>query len=192
LAGVDGYANQPLNKPVDVNAPAIRQALCGLLWEEIRPVRTLELTWPADAKRQPALEELAVTTLDAKCSASSWWNNLIAVKQAVKPTVSGNGRTYIYDLRKDTCGIVVSVVGKNASDYDMPTVRALTAATWKKMDVEIEWGLTRPPPRRTTAGESRPTTALRLEFTRSTATATLKQRTQVRGVPSAKVPPVVA
>ena len=58
------YANQPLNKPVDVNAPAIKQALCGLLWEEIRPVKTLELTWAADAKRRPAPEELAITTLN--------------------------------------------------------------------------------------------------------------------------------
>ena len=26
------YANQPLIKPVDLSAPAIKQALCGLLW----------------------------------------------------------------------------------------------------------------------------------------------------------------
>ena len=70
------YANQPLNKPVDQNAPAIKQALCGLLWEEIRPVKTLELTWAADAKRRPAPEELAVTTLNNQGTASSWWNNL--------------------------------------------------------------------------------------------------------------------
>ena len=135
------YAGQPLNKPVDVQAPAIRQALCGLLWEEIRPIKTLELTWPADAKRRPAPEQLTVTTLNATCSASSWWNNLAPVKQTIKPTVSADGNTYVYDLRKDTCGIVVSVAGgKNASDYDVPTVRVLTADTWKKMDVEIEWG----------------------------------------------------
>ncbi len=35
------YAKLPLNKPVDVNDPAIKQALCGLLWEEIRPVQTI-------------------------------------------------------------------------------------------------------------------------------------------------------
>ncbi len=135
------YAGQPLNKPVDVQAAAIRRALCGLLWEEIRPVNTLELTWPADAKRRPAPEELAITTLDAKCSASSWWNNLVPVKQAVKPTVSADGNTYVYDLRKDTCGIVVSIAGgKSAADFDVPTVRVLTGEMWKKMDVEIEWG----------------------------------------------------
>ena len=71
----------------------------------------LELTWAANAKRRPAAEELAITTLNNQGAASSWWNNLIAVKQAVKPTVSGDGRTYVYDLGKDTCGIVVSVVG---------------------------------------------------------------------------------
>ena len=135
------YADQPLNKPVDVSAPAIKQALCGLLWEEVRPVKTLELTWPADAKHRPVPEELAITTLNNQGSASSWWNNLIAVKQAVKPTLSGEGRTYVYDLGKDTCGIVVSVVGdKIAANYDVPTVRVLTADAWKKMDVEIEWG----------------------------------------------------
>ena len=114
--------------------------MCALLWEEIRPVKTLELTWPADAKRQPTPEELAITTLNNQGSANSWWNNLTAVKQAVKPTVSGDGKMYVYDLRNDTCGIVVSVIGgKIASDYDVPTVRVLTADTWKKMDIEIEW-----------------------------------------------------
>jgi hypothetical protein len=135
------YANQPLNKPLDVNAPAIGQALFGLLWEEIRPVKTLELTWATDGKRRPVPEELAVTALNNQGSASSWWNNLITVKQPLKPTVSGDGITYVYDLGKDTCGIVVSVVGeRRASDYDVPTVRVLTVETWKKMDVEIEWG----------------------------------------------------
>ncbi len=135
------YANQPLNKPLDANAPAMKQALCGLLWEEIRPVKTLELTWAAYAKRRPAPEELAVTTLNNQGSASSWWNNLKAEKQALKPTVSVDGKTYFYDLGKNTCGIVVSIVGdKIASDYDVPAVRALTGDLWKKMDVEIEWG----------------------------------------------------
>src|SRR5215471_12194165 len=39
------YARQPLNQPADVNAPVIKQVLCALLWEEIRPIRRVELTW---------------------------------------------------------------------------------------------------------------------------------------------------
>jgi hypothetical protein len=134
------YANQPLNKPADVNAPAIKRALCALLWEEIRPIKTLELTWPAGSKHRPAADELVVTALMNQGSASSWWNNLAAVKQTMKPTVSADGTTYTYDLGKDTCGIVVSVAAeKLAADFDVPTVRVLAPDTWKKMDVEIEW-----------------------------------------------------
>lgn len=138
------YAGLPLNKPVDLNAREIKQALCGLLWEEIRPVRRLELTWSPNAKRRPAPEELAVSTLNNQGSASSWWNNLASVQQTTKPTVSSDGRTYVYAMEQDTCGIVVSVVGdKNASEYDVPAVRVLVAETWKKMDIEIEWGFDR-------------------------------------------------
>ncbi len=86
------YARMPLNKPLDVNAAAIKQALYGLLWEEIRPVHQVELTWAANAGRRPAPEELVMTTLDNQGSASSWWNNLSPVKQAVTPTVSADGR----------------------------------------------------------------------------------------------------
>jgi hypothetical protein len=37
------YANQPFDKAVDVNTPAVRSVLCGLLWEEVRPVRWVAL-----------------------------------------------------------------------------------------------------------------------------------------------------
>jgi hypothetical protein len=135
------YAKLPLNKPVDVNVPAIKQVLCGLLWEEIRPVKKLELSWAADAKRRPVPEELTITTLDNQGSASSWWNNLLAAQKPVKPVVSGDGNTYLYDLPVATCGIVISVSGaKAAADYDVPQVRVLVDAVWKKMEVEIEWG----------------------------------------------------
>lgn len=135
------YANLPLNKPMDMSNPAIKQALYGLLWEEIRPVQKLELTWKPNSNRRPAPEELAITTLIGQGSASSWWNNLSAVKQDFKPTISSDGLTYVYTLNQNTCGIVISVVGaKNASKYDVPAVRVLTDETWKKMDIEIEWG----------------------------------------------------
>jgi len=133
------YGNQPLNKPLDVNAPAIQEVLCGLLWEEIRPVRQLELTWASDAKRQPAPEELTVTTLNNRGASSSWWNNLTTPKSSVKPAVSPDGRSYVYPMGADTCGIVVAVAGRNAADYAVPTARVYVTETWKKMDVEIEW-----------------------------------------------------
>src|ERR1039458_5593452 len=135
------YAHQALNQPVDVNATAIKQVLCGLLWEEIRPMQRLELSWSADLKRRPAPGELVITTLQSKGSSSSWWNNREAVPKSVKATISGDGRTYLYDLPTDTCGIVVSVVGtRSASEYDVPAMKVLVADLWKKMDLETEWG----------------------------------------------------
>ena len=135
------YANVPLNKPVDVTAPACQQVLCGLLWEEIRPVGQLELTWPPDARRRPAPEDLVITTLDPLTTASSWWNNLGAAAKAVKPSVAADGNRLLYDLQTNTCGIVVSIAGgKCAADFSVPAVRVLVADTWKKMDFEIEWG----------------------------------------------------
>jgi hypothetical protein len=135
------YSGQPLNKPMDVNAPVVKQVLCALLWEEIRPVQRVELTWGPDAGRRPAPENLAITTLDQQGDASSWWNNLNARQQTVKPAVSAAGRTFMYDLGKDTCGIVISVGGgQTAADFDVPAVRAVVAETWKQMDMEVEWG----------------------------------------------------
>ena len=135
------YAHHALNQPLDVNAPAIKQVLCGLLWEEIRPMQRLELTWSADLKRRPAPGELVITTLQSKGSSSSWWNNLEAMPKSINATLSGDGRSYLYELPVETCGIVVSVVGtKGASEFDVPAVKVLVADLWKKMDLEIEWG----------------------------------------------------
>jgi hypothetical protein len=135
------FAHQPLNKPVDIDAPAIKQVLCGLLWEEIRPVQRVELTWSGDLKRSPSPEDVEITVLQAKGTSSSWWNNLEALPKQVKATVSKDGRTYRYDLAADTCGIVVSVSGsRSASEFDVPAVQVFVAELWKHMDVELEWG----------------------------------------------------
>ena len=48
------YAKLPVNKAPDVNQPTVKRVLCGLLWEEIRPVQQIELIWAADARGQPA------------------------------------------------------------------------------------------------------------------------------------------
>jgi len=135
------FAGQALNKPADTNAPTVKKVLSALLWEEIRPVQQVELIWSADVGRRPAPEQLAVTTLDNQGSASSWWNNLKAVQKPIKPTVSGDGTVWVYELAIPTCGLVFSVNGaKNAADYEVPKVRVLVADVWKKMDIEIEWG----------------------------------------------------
>ncbi len=133
-------AKLPLNKPVDLKNSAIRKALVGILWEEIRPVQTLELTWPTTSTRWPRANNLVVHTLINQGASSSWWNNLAAVQTAVRPRISRGGRTLRYDLAQYTCGIVISTSGSAvATDFDIPQVRVLVADTWKQMDVEVEW-----------------------------------------------------
>jgi hypothetical protein len=135
------FARIPVNKPVDLGAPAVKSVSTALLWEEIRPIEKLELVWPADAKRVPPASRIAISTLDAQGSASSWWNNLTATTRDIRPTASPDGRTYTYELAAHTCGIVVSVIGTNpAASYDVPEVRAFVSDKWKVMDVELEWG----------------------------------------------------
>jgi hypothetical protein len=63
--GLIQYAGLPYDKPVDVNAPEVRKVLCGLLWEEVRPVRQVELSWPPGDKGQPSADSIALRYFDA-------------------------------------------------------------------------------------------------------------------------------
>ncbi|HWD38626.1 MAG TPA: hypothetical protein VG944_07240 [Fimbriimonas sp.] len=133
-------AGLPLNEPVDLANPAIRRALCGFLWEEIRPLQELKLTWAAGT-RIPPPESLQVHLLVNHGSSSSWWNNLDAVPLDQKPAVTENGKTYVFPLGRESCGLVVSLRGDlAASSYDMPDAQVLVPDTWKEMDLEVEWG----------------------------------------------------
>jgi hypothetical protein len=135
------HAGLPYDQPVNPAAPAVRQVLCGLLWEEVRPVRRVELEWPATATAIPAPEALVLTTFDATDgTAHTWWNPR-SLKDAGKPEVSADGRCYAYAIPVDTWGLVVAVRGdRDASSYAVPTVRALVPELWKRADLEIEWG----------------------------------------------------
>lgn len=135
------YGGLPYDKPVEVRAPAVRRVLCGLLWEEVRPLRTLELSWPANAKRQPLPEQLTLAYFDATDAAAHTWWNPRTLKEADPPRVSAGGHTYTYAIPVDTWGVVVAVRGEDeASTLAVPAVRAWVPDVWKSMDLEIEWG----------------------------------------------------
>lgn len=139
--GLIQYASLPYDKPVDVNAPAIKKVVCGLLWEEVRPVRQVELSWPEAGAKPPSPEDLALSYFDATDSTAHTWWNPRKVAQAGKPSVSADGRTYTYAIPVDTWGVVLAVRGdKDASTVSVPTVRAIVPDVWKRMELEIEWG----------------------------------------------------
>ncbi|MGD0089596.1 MAG: hypothetical protein ABSE73_06710 [Planctomycetota bacterium] len=135
------YAGWPYDKPVDTGAPLVKKVLCGLLWEEVRPVRRVELSWPADAQGRPAPEDLALAYFDATDNTAHTWWNPRTIKEAGKPEVAGDGRTWVYTIPVDTWGVLAVLRGeKEAPAFAVPVMRALVPDVWKKLDVEIEWG----------------------------------------------------
>jgi hypothetical protein len=139
--GLIQYAGLPFEKPLDVNVLAIKKVLCGLLWEEVRPVRRVELSWPAEAKNRPSPEELVLTYFDATDgTAHTWWNPR-TIKETGQPEVLADGHTYLYSIPVDTWGVIAAVRGeKEASAFAVPAVHAVVPEVWKKADLEIEWG----------------------------------------------------
>lgn len=135
------YAGLPLNQRVDPNNRAIKHALCGLLWEEIRPLQTLVLRWPDEAKHLPPPSAVSVSVLTNQGASSSWWNNLKSETLGAQHPVRLDSRSMAIDIGQNTCGLVVSVNGAaDASAYDVPELHAYVPDTWKSMDVEVEWG----------------------------------------------------
>ena len=134
------YANLPLNQPVAVKTPALGQVLCGLLWEEVRPVRKVMLSWTVDQLIRPSPDELVLIYFDATdATAHTWWNPR-TIKEAGKPEVSPDGRTFTYAIPVDTWGVVASIRGPNpASHFACPKIRALVPDVWKRVEIEIEW-----------------------------------------------------
>ncbi len=135
------FSGQPMNKILDIKSPAIKTVLKSLLWEEIRRVQTLELSWE-NIDKMPKADEIEITTLEKKNTASSWWNNLITVKKNIRPTISEDGKTLVYqfDSVTNVNAVIVSVKEKDASAFSVPAISVYGEAKWKKMNVEIEWG----------------------------------------------------
>lgn len=132
-------ANLPYDRPIDRAAPAVRSVLCGLLWEEVRQVRLLELHWPGTGP-VPAPGDLEVRCFDAgDAQAHTWWNPRTE-RVLAQPKVAPDRRTYTYAVPVDTWGITVSMSGgRSAAGVAAPALHAFGQERWKSVDVELEW-----------------------------------------------------
>ncbi len=136
------YANLPFDRAVDVNAPSVKQVLCGLIWEEVRRVRRVTLTWQDPRGPRPKPDEIVLAYFDAEAQGHipTWWNPTV-VREADPPTVSADGRTYTFSIPSDTFGLVVCGRGPyEAAACEVPVLQAFTSDVWKHIDLEIEWG----------------------------------------------------
>lgn len=122
--------------------------LCGLLWEEPRAVKRMELYWPGGAKPVPQPNEINLRWLPIGRSASWWYRDAEAKPRVVnEPEVSSDGRTFIYlieavtnEAAMDNLVVSIKEEAKQKEPHAVPIVRVLTADFWKRMDITIEWG----------------------------------------------------
>ena len=133
------HAGQAIDqpKPADVHSPAVTQVLRALLWEEVRQVRTVEVQW--NDGRQPPVENVALLYADS----DQWWKT--GTKKAAKPEGSPDGRRLVFSVPQDTFGLLLCLQDAqgrplDATKYAVPAVRVYGPGTWKKIDLEIEWG----------------------------------------------------
>lgn len=123
--------------PADIRSPAVKQVICALLWEEVRQIRKVDVVWSDD--RHPAADELALMYADS----DQWWRT--GTKKAARAEASPDGRKHSFTVPQDTFGLLLCAFDaqgrpKDAGGYSVPAVRVYGRDTWKKMDLEIEWG----------------------------------------------------
>ena len=123
--------------------------LCGLLWEEPRPVKQVVLHWSGTEKAIPQPDQLVLYWFPEGGSAS-WWCRAGAGAtrcQADQPAVSVDGRffTYTLDALSNDAAIDNLVIAAKDSvnltnPLPVPSIQVLAAQVWQRLDVFIEWG----------------------------------------------------
>lgn len=131
--------------------------LAGLLWTVTIADYRVELRWPDDVKDVPSPEAVEVRVYPTAFGWFGWCKDEVLSK----PTVSADGRTWIYE---HSCPVETPVVvgrshrGGSATEMvavfceeagtasagkpAVPSIRLIAPGVgpWKRMDVEIEWG----------------------------------------------------
>jgi len=158
--GVERWRGSELG--ITARLPAPKGTLhTALQWETRVPFSRIELRWPADGRPIPPAAAVEVRIY----SGLHWWWGLQADWILAAPQASADGRTWTYaaelaasnpadgraallwnEKLKDTLHtdlVSVFVDPKTAPDgkaWAVPTLHVFGPLTWKRMDVEIEWG----------------------------------------------------
>jgi hypothetical protein len=129
------------------------EVLCGLLWEERRKVRRIEVEFPPDGATAPIAKQLRLVTRTAaapfeEASAPGFGlgpQREFTLEPAAGPIVTSRGATvFTFASQNDINSVKVFYSG-SAPKVGVPVVRAFGGASWKKpVTVEIEWAF---PPR---------------------------------------------
>lgn len=145
-----GYVYRP-DRPAGENPPETQfinasegaaPLLGGILWAERRPIRRVELHFPAGRAVDPKDMVLRLV-------AASWWK--VAVCWAVLPSEpvvldctasEADGNILIYELEYPILASHLSLHHNSAMGAPpIPEIRVFSDSVLKKMKLEIEWGL---------------------------------------------------
>lgn len=131
--------------------PAPKGALqAGLLWTGGVTNCRVELEWPEGAQAIPSPDAVEVRIYPT----SFGWFGWTVDRMLTNPTISSDGRTWTYasdpawkmdsaySVHVDAATEMVAVFYENGAAGALPKIRVTGpgTGTWKRMDVEIEWG----------------------------------------------------
>ena len=144
------YRKGATNNPIETHWFSPKpDVLCGLLWEERRSVRRIEVEFPSAPATSPDAQHLRLLTRTAAApfeEASVPGFGLGPQREfTLKPTgdavVTPQGTTlFTFDSNNDINSIKV-LYSADDSKVGIPTLRAYGGTSWKKpVTVEIEWG----------------------------------------------------
>ena len=124
------------------------ELLCGLLWEERRSVRRIEVEFPPDGATAPGAGQLRLVTRTAaapfeEASAPGFGlgpQRELTLKPVADPIVTSRGATVFTFASQDDVNSVKVLYSGSDPKVGVPVVRAFGRALWKKpVTVEIEW-----------------------------------------------------
>ena len=124
------------------------ELLCGLLWEERRSIRRIEVEFLPGGATAPSAEQLRLVTRTAaapfeEASAPGFGlgpQTEFTLKPVADPIVTSHGATVFNFASQNDINSVKVLYSGSDPKVGVPMVRAFGRASWKKpMTVEIQW-----------------------------------------------------
>ncbi|MGA2253420.1 MAG: hypothetical protein ABSG53_02065 [Thermoguttaceae bacterium] len=144
------YRKGAANNPIETRwLNPTREVLCGLLWEERRSVRHIEIEFLSAGATAPIAKQLRLVTRTAaapfeEASVPSFGlgpQQEFTLKPTGDPVLTPRGTTLFTFASNNDINSIKVLYSANDTKVGVPVVRAFGRASWKKpFTVEIEWG----------------------------------------------------
>ena len=109
----------------------------ALLWEGRMRLNRIEIEWPA-GRLAPALQDVEVRVYPSPYGWFGWQSDL---RMTAAPETSAGGSTWTYTGDwEDVDMVAVFVRPAEKAEAPVPEIRAYGPESWKRADLEIEWG----------------------------------------------------